>query len=151
MAASQELLDATLEELVRSAETVPELPSRQQMFSERYRGQAVIFDTLVSRDDKRGGGYEVGFGVVIDERPVELDFRDFRLFDGLGIHRPERVIFGARLDAVAKSGEGWRIRFKPESGVLISRPKLLESLGWPVEGEWQRQVEQQAQRWSSLR
>lgn len=117
-----DLLPSLLDVELVGAASEPEVVTR------RVAGKAIVLDAEVERLAE--GGWSVGFVAFVDDKPIRLDVPTFLLFDRLGIVNRERVVFGAKLDGIHRDAEGQlTLRLTPNSGVLMTEPRLLDALG----------------------
>jgi hypothetical protein len=116
----RDLASDSLDDMLRQAVELHDLDDEewQTAFRARYQGKAVVFDAEVGRE---AGGYALGYRVFARRRPARVDLSDLELLSGLPLDRPTRLLFGARLaDIRAEAGGLWVVRFRRDSGVLIT-------------------------------
>ncbi|HVJ82468.1 MAG TPA: hypothetical protein VNC50_15475, partial [Planctomycetia bacterium] len=63
------------------------------------------------------------------ESVVRLHPEGLRVYSLLGIAEKGRAFVAARIKSVERDRDGWRLRLDPESGVLLTEPRILETLG----------------------
>jgi hypothetical protein len=120
-------------------------------FDSVYKGRSIFVDSIITAvpDGTASSRYELLLRIVPpgeatrrDGQPdlvAEIDLTGFKLFELVGPERGSRVPFGARLasfkyDATGTgASRGWVIRLEPDSGVIITHTKALDSLGWRQE------------------
>jgi hypothetical protein len=135
--------DRGLEKVIEEGQMVGNAAEWQERFRE-YRGRAVLFDDVVLRDpngEHRLSTYEVNAG---DERAhVRLDLN---LLKCLPLERPRRLLFGARLESVAREGGVWVIRFERDSGVLMTDEGAVAACGLaPLDDDLREVLRRQAE------
>jgi hypothetical protein len=91
----------------------------RQVFADRYRGKAVVFDADVHCD--ASGTYYLDYAVLVRGKPAKLDLANIHLFRFLPLQQSQRLLLGLRLAAVRPEAEGaWVIQFDPDSAVLLT-------------------------------
>lgn len=128
-----EPLETILQEAVRAGDE--EWP---RLFAARYQGGAILLEAHVTAvPDAAGAGlYDLDYRILTPgptgrPRVARIDLAHFALFDQIKPRRGERVLFGGRLAALGFEDGQWWVRLEPASGVLLTRPRPLEALGWP--------------------
>jgi hypothetical protein len=122
-----DLIPVPLEELLQEANDLgPE--EWRLVFTDRYRGKAVLFDAEVYRT--AAGNYEVYYVLRAAGQPVRIAVGDLDMIKELGknmcLDQPTRLIMGGRLaDIGPEPGDNWVIHFQPESGVLLTDRAIL--------------------------
>jgi hypothetical protein len=115
----------------------------QTAFQERYAGKAFVLDTRVWRD--AGGHVRVDYQLDGGGLPGDWDVEAFALFRQLPLAYPQRLLFGARLAEVARTGrDRWRARPDPDSGLLITDPAVAAGLSLPLDEELRSVLRRQA-------
>lgn len=128
LAIARDLLEESLEFELTGGTKSPDAVSR------RIRGRAMVLDAVVEPGESEG--WIVHATCFMDDETVRIDTDGFQLFEPLGIESKTRLIFGARLEGLAKDSAGrWAIRWLPGSGVLITEPALLDRLGLSADPE----------------
>lgn len=113
-----DLLSESLEELLDHAIGLPE-PEWRANFESRYRGKAIIFDTTVRREEK--DRIVADYVLRVQGEDVRLDLNDVELFQRLTLEKPQRFLFGLRLQRIERISPGkWSVKFEPDSGVLLT-------------------------------
>jgi hypothetical protein len=115
-----------------------------RQFAALYQGRSVVIDTPLlppDPDDLTATGYRLDLTIFAGTEPVRWDLSNFKLVEKLAVERPTRLLFGARIEAIAPEPAGepdapprWSIRFQPASGVLMTSAEALEAAGWPIDG-----------------
>jgi hypothetical protein len=117
-----DLLSESLGEILQRAAGARE-EERQAQFDLRYRGKAVIFDDVVTRDGAGRFGLAV-YEVRAPGEPARVELSDLKLLKALPLTEPRRMLFGARLAGLEREERGghglWVIRLDPDSGVLLT-------------------------------
>jgi len=122
----------------------------QAAFRERYAGKAFVLDTRVWRD--AGGHLRIDYQLTGGGLPGDWDVEAFALFRQLPLAYPQRLVFGARLAEVARSGrDRWHVRPEPDSGALITDPAVASGLSLPLDEEVRAVLRRQAGWASDLR
>src|SRR5262249_6710941 len=75
------------------------------------------------------GGWLVSVVFPAGEATVAIHPDGLKLFDDMPITEPTRCLIGARLDSVVKLNDQWRLKLQPDSGVLLTEPRVVERLG----------------------
>ena len=115
----------------------------QAAFRERYAGKAFVLDTRVWRD--AGGHLRIDYQLNGGGLPGDWDVEAFALFRQLPLAYPQRLVFGARLAEIARTGrDRWRVRPEPDSGVLITEPAVAAGLSLPLDEEIRSVLRRQA-------
>jgi hypothetical protein len=115
----------------------------QAAFGERYVGKSFVLDTRVWRD--AGGHLRVDYQLNGGGLPGEWDVEAFALFRHLPLAYPQRLVFGARLAEIARTGrDRWRARPEPDSGVLITDAAVAAGLSLPLDEELRTVLRRQA-------
>jgi hypothetical protein len=116
-----DLLKESLQQVLGNAVKV-EGPEWQAIFTDDYRGKAIVFDGRFRRD-VNGHVHLTGFFVFIGNEETRLEWNNLRILQHLPLQEPQRLLLGVRL-ASARREEGgrWVIRFDPDSGVLLTDP-----------------------------
>jgi hypothetical protein len=141
-----DLLQESLEEILVRAARVPEEEWKAQ-FEKRYRGpgqaNAVVFDAEVRRDV--GGLCHIDWVLIAGDEPARLEIGDLRILHDLPLEQPRRLLFGARVESIAREQNGvWVVHFEPASGVLLTDPRAVAACyPHPVDSELLRVLEQQ--------
>jgi hypothetical protein len=118
-----DLLHDSLEELLAEAADLPD-PEWEQQFRKRYQGKAVLFDDLVTR--RADGTIHGQYDLHAAGQAGTLDFSNLPFFHTLKPGLPQRVLFGARLKSIGRTGPGsWLVQFWPDSLVLLTDPEAL--------------------------
>ena len=117
-----DLLDVSTEELVRSAANCAEEEWKLR-FSQRYRGKAVLFRTTLRRTAKNDR--RIDYLMFHRGKPVQIAVSQLSLFDDLDLDMPQEVIFGARIQSVTNTRQGWTVLFQSDSGVFLTEPEPL--------------------------
>jgi hypothetical protein len=117
-----DLLSESLDEILERAAGTRE-EERQLQFDLRYKGRAVIFDDVVSRD--AAGRFNLtGYEVRAPGEPARVELNDLKLLSALPLAEPRRMLFGARLAGLGREERGghglWVIHLDPDSGVLLT-------------------------------
>jgi hypothetical protein len=113
-------------------------------FDSLYKGRSILVDTIVTAvpDATSSSAYDLALRIFPPgeaanrdgrpERVAVLDLTGFQLFDLAKPKSGDRVMFGARLESFKYDTDSglWLIRLMPKSGVFITHPKALDSLGW---------------------
>jgi hypothetical protein len=130
------LVSEPLEKIL--AEASPGDETWPDRFAARYQGRSVLLEAhVIAVPDSSGtGAYDLDYRVLAPgaagrPRVARVDLAHFALFQAIKPRRGERLLFGARLADVAFEDGQWLVRLEPESGVVMTRPKPLEALGWP--------------------
>jgi hypothetical protein len=116
------LLNLSLAEVLQQGLRLRDDEEWQAKFAD-YRGRAVVFDDEVRRD---GMGRPVLAAVQVSAGGVQARpaLEDLELLQRLPLDRPQRLLFGARLERCAREeGGAWVVRFQPDSGVLLTDPE----------------------------
>jgi hypothetical protein len=112
-------------------------------FRERYAGKAFVLDTRVWRD--AGGHLRIDYQLSGGGLPGDWDVEAFTLFRQLPLAYPQRLVFGARLAEVSRTGrDRWHVRPEADSGVLISDPEVAAGLSLPLDEEVRAVLRRQA-------
>jgi hypothetical protein len=113
------------------------------VFRERYAGRSVVLDTRVFRD--AGGHYHVDYQLEAAGGAGAWELDRLRLFDWLPLQRPQRLLFGFRLQALRRlARDHWSVIPEPDSGVLLTDPLVLAGLSVPADGELLEVMRRQA-------
>jgi hypothetical protein len=127
------LSQKSLEEIIEDGQKVGDEKEWSERFK-KYRGQSVLFDDVVRRDHKGQHALTVYEVVAGGEKAIVR--LDLKLLDHLPLDQPRRLIFGARLDRVAREAGGvWVIRFDSDSGTLLTEEEVLARCGVPLDAE----------------
>jgi hypothetical protein len=122
----------------------------QAAFRERYAGKAFVLDTRVWRD--AAGHLRIDYQLNGGGLPGDWDVEAFALFRQLPLAYPQRLVFGARLAEIARTGrDRWRAQPQPDSGVLITDPTVASGLSLPLDEEVRAVLRRQAAWASDLR
>jgi hypothetical protein len=104
------------------------------IFRDRYAGQAVVLDTRVFRD--AAGHIHVDYHLEAAGGVGEWELDNLRLFNGLPLQPPQRMIFGFRIRSIRRlARDRWTVVPDPESGVLLTDPIVLTGLSVPADDE----------------
>jgi hypothetical protein len=115
----------------------------QAAFRERYAGKAFVLDTRIWRD--AGGHLRIDYQLNGGGLPGDWDVEAFALFRQLPLAYPQRLVFGARLAEIVRTGrDRWRARPDPDSGVLITDPAVAAGLSLPLDEEVRAVLRRQA-------
>lgn len=115
----------------------------QEAFRERYAGKAFVLDTRVWRD--AGGHLRIDYQLSGGGLPGDWDVETFGLFRQLPLAYPQRLVFGARLAEITRTGrDRWRARPEPDSGVLITDAAVAAGLSLPLDEEVRAVLRRQA-------
>jgi hypothetical protein len=118
------LLPLSLEELLHLGLRINDDQEWQQLFVDDYAGRSVIFDDVVRRD-ARGRPELAVYTVTADRITARLALEDLTLWQRVPLEPPPRLLFGARLARLAREeGGAWVVRFQPDSGVLLTDPRV---------------------------
>jgi hypothetical protein len=121
------LLSRSLQEIVQEAALLRDPDEWQAKFADDYRGHAVLFDDVVSRDADGRPALST-YAVIANKETVRLALEDLKLLQTMPPQPPTRMLFGARLaGCVREEGGGWVIHFEAESGVLLTDPGAAAS------------------------
>jgi hypothetical protein len=114
------LLPLSLEELLHQGRHVNDDREWEQLFAEYYQGRSVVLDDVVRRN--AAGRPALAVYAVTDEGvPARLALEDLTLWQRVPLDPPRRLLFGARLQRLAREeGGAWVVRFEPDSGVLLT-------------------------------
>ena len=136
-----DLTSESLEAIVEEAATYREANDWSSHFAGYYKGRSIILETAISavpESNKPGSTYQIGYRVYTGRGPLpkdrgRVDLKGFRLFELATPKVGEQKIFGARMasleyDLVDKE---WVLTLEPESGVFMTHPRALQSIGWP--------------------
>src|SRR5262249_26063024 len=113
-----------------------EWPAR---FQTLYKGRSIVVDAHIIATSETLGQprYELDYQILPDgeRRPVRvgrIDTTGFRLFELTRPRVDDQVTFGARLNSFTfdDQAQEWRVGLEPNSGVYLTHPRALESLGW---------------------
>lgn len=143
-----DLLPESLGEILVRAARAPEDEWKAQ-FAKRYRGpgqaNAVVFDAEVRRDG--AGQYHLDWELTAGDEPARLEIGGLQLLHDLPLNEPHRLLFGARLESIAREQNGvWVVRFEPTSGVLLTDPRAVAACyPGPSDAELLKLLEQQRQ------
>ena len=134
---SENRLPISLSELVKEAHSHRQQEGTDQWlehFSIHYRGKSILLDSEVtvtlSKNDEPTYQLPYLFHLNDDLFVIQLNSLIPDLFQYIDLSKPRRVFFGARLESVSpdpKHLNHWIISFQPSSGVLLTRPELLEN------------------------
>jgi hypothetical protein len=91
--------------------------------------------------------FHLDYQVRAGAEPARIDVGGLKLLAALPIERPPRLLFGARLAAVAREVPGvWVVRFAPNSGVLLTdEGAVMASCPPPIDVEMQELLHRQEQ------
>ncbi len=101
-------------------------------------GRSLVVEARVTATPDEGGGYELDFRVPVGPGPTpartlgKLDVRNLELMANLKPKKGDNVLIGVRLKDLALGDGFWSVQVDPKSGVLMTRWKALEAIGWPV-------------------
>ena len=144
-ALAADLTDLSLEEMVQLA-ALQRDPAEWQAQWQRYRGRAIVLDAEVQRS-ARDRLQLSSFAPRWRDEPILLALDDLQLLSLLPLDRPQRLIFGLRLDRIERDASGWVVRPMPQSAVLFTDAATLQALS-PVElGEDLPEVLQRQAEW----
>lgn len=122
------LLGKSVQEIVREAAHVRSEDEWRARFRQEYAGKAVLFDDPGVRRNAAGRPALTYYDVRADGELVRLALEELKVFEGMPLNPPQRLLFGARLAGVAREpGGGWVIHFEPDSGVLLTDEKAVAS------------------------
>lgn len=117
------------------------------VFADRYAGRSVVLDTQLLRD--AGGQVHIDYYLDGAGGVGEWDLHKLRLFDGLPLQQPQRMIFGFRLQSIRRLGrDRWAVIPDSDSGVLLTDPVMLRGLSVPADEELAEVLRRQS-RWDS--
>ena len=116
-----DLLSESLDEILQRAAGTR--GGAQAQFNLRYRGKAVIFDDVVTRD--AAGRFELAvYEVRAPGEAARVELNDLKLLKSLPLTEPQRMLFGARLAGLGREERGghglWVIHLDPDSAVLLT-------------------------------
>jgi hypothetical protein len=115
----------------------------QAAFADRYAGKAFVLDTRVWRD--AAGRVTIDYHLAGGGLTGDWDVAEFGLFRQLPLAQPQRLVFGARLADVVRTGrDRWKARPDPESGVLITDPSVAAGLSLPMDDDTRAVLRRQA-------
>jgi hypothetical protein len=144
------LLNNSLQEILHQAANVRQEQEWWAQFRENYRGRAVIFDDVVRREPD-GRCYLTVYEVRQGETAVRLELGELTLLQALPLDRPHRLLFGARLASIQREPPGvWVIRFRPDSGILLTEEAAAAACSPLPLDEELRQVIQQQREWADV-
>jgi len=129
-ALAADLTDLSLQEMVQLA-ALQRDPVEWQAQWQRHRGRGIILDGVVQRT-ARNQLELIGFAPLWRDEPILLALDDLQLLSFLPLDRPQRLIFGWRLDRIERTASGWVVRPMPQSAVLFTDAATLQALS-PVE------------------
>jgi hypothetical protein len=137
-----EQMDVSLETVIENLRDLPE-KERPEKFKD-YAGKSVLFDDVIRRDH-RGVHHLTGYEVKVGGEKARVDL-DLKLLRALPLEQPRRLLFGARLESVARGDGGlWIVRFDPDSGVLLTDEGAARACGLPpLDAELRALLRQQA-------
>lgn len=136
----------TLEEIVARGKLVRNPDEWADVFAD-FRGRGVIFDDHARRDGD-GRPALVNHTVEVGDERVRLALEDVAVLNDLPLGDEPRLIFGAKLQSVAREeGGGWVVRFEPDSGVLFTEAEAVEACFPVAPGGELREVMQRQRRW----
>lgn len=116
------LLDQTLSNALFGGSKAPDY------VSSTIRGKALLLDVVAEPDGD--GQWGVHYLAFMDDEPVQVDASSLDLWQRYGFRERTRVIFGVRIAGIEKTeDQGWLLRLIPDSGVLITEPRIAEELG----------------------
>lgn len=122
VAAVRDLLSGTLEESLAGG------GSDVSYVNQVIRGRSIVLEADVS--PRVGGGWDIHYTTFADNRPVHLFAPEMRLFEDLRLAGRTRLLFAARIDGLNSGPEGQlELRLDPDSGVLLTEPRILEKIG----------------------
>jgi hypothetical protein len=122
------LLAVPLEEVVRQSTMVRDPTEWRATFDEAYRGRSYVIDDVVRLDAEGRPLLSYVFEVDGTEVPFRLALEDLIELRDLPLDDAPRLIFGARLSACDREGEGKLVvRFAPDSGVLLTDVEAAEA------------------------
>jgi hypothetical protein len=122
------LLPLSLEELLHQGRRVNDDQEWADLFAEYYRGRTVLFDDVVRRNPA-GKPVLAVYAVADDGVPARLALEDLTLWQRVPLEPPPRLLFGACLKGLAREeGGAWVVRFEPDSGVLLTDPKVAATV-----------------------
>ncbi|MEE2738934.1 MAG: hypothetical protein VX435_11970 [Planctomycetota bacterium] len=134
---SENRLPISLSELVEEAHSHRQQEGTDhwlEHFSIHYRGKSILLDSEVtvtlSKNDEPTYQLPYLFHLNDDLFVIQLSSLIPDFFQYIDLSKPRRVFFGARLESVSPDPEHlnhWIISFQPSSGVLLTRPELLEN------------------------
>jgi hypothetical protein len=128
-----DLLPESVGEIVRHSVGLAER-EWDEVFRERYAGKALVLDTRVFRD--AAGKYHVDYHLEAAGGIGEWEFDRLRLFEWLPLQRPQRLVFGFRLQSIRRlARDRWSVIPEPDSGVLLTDPLVLTGLSVAADGE----------------
>jgi hypothetical protein len=122
------LLPLSLEELLHQGRHVSDDHEWQQMFADYYQGRTVLFDDVVRRN-AAGRPVLALYAVTDGGVSARLALEDLTLWQRVPLDPPARLLFGARLQRLAREeGGAWVVRFEPDSGVLLTDAKAAATV-----------------------
>lgn len=138
------LLPVPINEVLRQAAEWTQIDDQEwQQHVKNYLGKTVLFDAEVKRSGTNK--FLIDYEVNARGKPARLDFGLPRVFQShVFLGQPQRLFFGAAIQAVRFESQAWVVVFDPESVVLITDLEAaLECLPIPRD-ELQRVLEMQA-------
>ncbi len=130
-----DLVSKTLEELVDEAARYQPPEKWPERFETIYKGQSLILESTIAEtpETSRSGMYELDYRIFVGRGPRpsregRIDLKGFQLFESLAPKVGQNVLFGARLSSLRFEGGVWRVRFMPDSGVILTQLKALPYL-----------------------
>lgn len=117
--------------------------SWNEQFVRDFGRRTLVFDVWVSPPtqteiDEAGENerppHHAEWLIVGERLQVQLSLKGLRLMDELGLNESRRLIFGATLSGLRRSGsepDAWLVELAPESGALITVAQPLGYFGWP--------------------
>jgi hypothetical protein len=105
----------------------------EAVFNRRYRDKAVVFEAAVRLD--ASGRYHLGYTLQLDREPGRIEIGDLKLLESLPLQTPQHLLFGGRLASIRREppGPAWVVRFRPDSGVLLTDPGAVRACGLPAD------------------
>ena len=135
-----DLVPEGLDRLLEEAATYRDVKEWPSHFAGYYRGRSVILESVITAvpdPDRPDSSYQIEYRIFTGPGPkadarARIDLAGFRLF-ALSLPKVgEPQTFGARLAGLEFDliSSEWVFTFEPESGVFITHPKALASIGW---------------------
>ena len=134
---SEDRLPISLSELIKETHSHRQREGTDKWlehFNVHYQGKSILFDSEVTVTLSKNAEptYQLPYRFHFNDNLFVFQLNSLipDLFQYLDFSKPRRVIFGARLESIRPDPEHvnhWLISFQPSSGVLLTRPELLEN------------------------
>jgi hypothetical protein len=138
-----DLLPESVQEVVRHSVGLAD-GEWEAVFRERYAGRAVVLDAPVLRD--AAGHVHIDYHLEAAGAVGVWEFDRLQLFERLPLQRPQRLVFGFRLQSVRRAArDRWVVVPEPDSGVLLTDPLVLAGLSAAADAELLEVLKRQAE------